>query len=365
MTFTNFTPVQPEESPARCSERGCPYPATSGQSLCRYHNDALSNEFSPVAPTEQATSEDVFSALFYDKSLQVAKRGIVGIDEWAEDLKFKRLIKNVYSINTNKQRRATGKCLKCGGERTQGRLYCSRCLALDRSRKQKKIARGFCYTCRRPAIPGKKRCRGCLVKELLRGLERQRRWNSLGLCLSCGGGRDRQNRTICIKCEAKKARYRKTLASHRTLNRLCKTCGNKIDPDETRRQCLECRTRINEQRTVWYRKRRQLATCKACGVNPPAAGHSLCASCIANSPRRYKTSASKRHLAWKAAGLCAGCGRARDRDGKLCSRCAEKGRTKARRRNEHLRQLNALASFRAPANKFPLPEGDEIGEKEK
>jgi hypothetical protein len=58
-------------------------------------------------------------------------------------------------------------CMWCGSSKKRRpgpSVRCLRCLGRENARREKKLAKGICGTCSKPAAPGRKRCEVCLAR---------------------------------------------------------------------------------------------------------------------------------------------------------------------------------------------------------
>ena len=86
---------------------------------------------------------------------------------------------------------------------------------------------------------------------------------------------------------AERDKYKRIFSNARAKNRyqrrvrlhLCTTCGNPLEPKETRLQCRSCRNRNKGRCLPLHQRRRELGVCPKCGKEPPAAGRRDCVDC--------------------------------------------------------------------------------------
>ena len=116
-----------------------------------------------------------------------------------------------------------GLCIRCGGERAEGKNQCQKCLD-DRNAKQISAkaskarrdtlrAQGLCTVCGKTwAEPGRSRCKACLARHRAHDAKydpthaktkarRQARIEA-GLCIDCGKPTDRDGKQRCSACLA-------------------------------------------------------------------------------------------------------------------------------------------------------------------
>jgi len=145
-----------------CSERGCIFPVGASQTLSGYHIEMFASEASPSELSVEATDEDVFSAIFYDKSLEVSKRGFVSLEEHLENLKFNKTVRAAYCRRGYERHRQAGRC-SCGGVRVECRKSCAECLLRAVGRLNTLRKSGLCVSCGKHApVTGHIRCESCL-----------------------------------------------------------------------------------------------------------------------------------------------------------------------------------------------------------
>lgn len=179
-------------------------------------------------------------------------------------------------------------------------------------------------------------------------LRHARGWDEVGLCLHCGGPRDRETK-LCTGClEKKKAVY-----YWRAERGLCVGCGRKLDvPD--RKNCSRCLSRFKKIIEL----RRNTGMCISCGRNPRE-DTSVCKACREKnrqSHRRYKRgrrwqnrristayrSAAVQHQRRyrkkkRELGLCLDCNNQASDRCQLCVDCRRKERDRCRARRLKLR----------------------------
>lgn len=119
--------------------------------------------------------------------------------------------------------KAEGRCIRCGGERMDGRAQCQKCLddrrakginaAAAHKRREKKIAEGRCVRCgKRFVALGHVMCEKCLEahredsrKSNQNGIKAKARREAriaAGLCIDCGKPTDRDGKARCSACLA-------------------------------------------------------------------------------------------------------------------------------------------------------------------
>jgi hypothetical protein len=268
-------------TPPKCSERSCPFPAAGGQSLCAHHLTMFGAEESPSSLSVDATDEDVFSAVFNDKSISIEKRWSVSTEEWLEKKQWKKTLDSLGAQRRRRRKRDEGLCYDCGT-----RLIGTR--------------RKTCPTC-------------CEKRKQKRQL-----WKSLGVCITCGKRESRSGVVSCSHCEdcrirrqekkaalrpkrmpgLKNARgyYRSSIAaSNRRQDRLhavgiCTWCGRPNDCKT--RYCTECKLkhkrRVAKKNEAWLEK----GICIVCHVNPLSAGKRHCEIC-SQARRQVRQASSK------------------------------------------------------------------------
>jgi len=103
----------------------------------------------------------------------------------------------------NKKKRlkwlAEGKCGRCGKENDRPHLTsCTQCYAYSQELRSRKVAKGVCWQCQKPVVPGKKQC--VLCKKASAAYKKNRVIK--GQCVNCGKPRDFHTNT-CKECTDK------------------------------------------------------------------------------------------------------------------------------------------------------------------
>jgi hypothetical protein len=281
-------PSQHDNTPYKCSEKGCPFFAVPASDLCSHHGRIfaddeyiefdlevrrLTDRLVPNSRRLNTEGNGIASADPRGGGLQIVFRGDYARRVWA----------------------AAGQCNRCGANRTSGRMFCSQCLAYDRFRKCKKTVRGLCRNCSNAAEPGKKRCRICLNKVLRYALNRNRFKKATGLCVQCGLPNDRKGKRICTRCESKESLRRGGRADEALRLRLCRQCHGEIEPQTLLRFCARCRQAYCKRMKQVRAARHNARLCKGCGRKPPAAARMLCVMCLAKNREYGMVRSTRRH----------------------------------------------------------------------
>jgi len=359
--------------PLKCAERGCVFPPDPGEILCPQHLRMFAFEESLYESSLEATEEDVASAIFYDESVSVKKRGVVPLDEWFENREWKKTLAMAGSWRSREWRRrwaASGICTTCGSLRTSGSVTCKVCKKKRREYERKRhlagqctacgvkvengerqcrecnlkhyaenkrfrirrVAQGNCIRClSRPCVPGMSQCESCNRESIERWRLTRELRDAAGRCVSCGGIRDQENK-YCSNCVYKKLECARRLRALRDRAGKCTDCGR--DRDRNLKLCSNCANKrapadqkrmqrssptirrtitAAEQRSALRRRRRDAGLC-VCGRVRDVAGRKECASCLARHRDRV------RRLA--AAGICRSCAKAEAVAGhSLCAPC--------------------------------------------
>lgn len=152
---------------------------------------------------------------------------------------------------TREKRREIGLCLRCGDPKViiSGRRVCNRCIARQKSRREKKGWRsGICMNCcRRPVVANLSQCFECRQRSLKTGRERYHRRKREGLCTRCGhkGDGKPMRSSLCSACYAKLKEKAGRKVSKRWKAGLCRRCGK--FPAEPGSLCKNCRNRAKDQ----------------------------------------------------------------------------------------------------------------------
>lgn len=377
--LTNVDALGSQQNPAHCAERGCLFFATPGSNLCAYHvshfmDDEYAEYSLEVLQSSRKWNRHIRHTrelnLDFEDALRIMQRGSYvrtvfeamgrcnrcGAEREAGN-KFcpsclvNNQFRNLLDVKRRRNWHLTGKCTRCGGDRTGATRTCSRCADILNTWRKRRRESGICRCGRTQDRWPRKLCSVCAPKWSTRAARRKSRLLKLRHCAICGRAHDGSKKHCSVCLEKANAAALRRYRNFRSAG-LCISCKRPTQNGACR--CAECASkelrRLRSGRAYEllrlrrYHTRRESTRCKLCGANPPTPKHSLCESCIANTPKRYKENALKRRLAWIAAGLCTQCGRTRDRKGKLCARCAKRGARKARLRLERLRQLSASAS---------------------
>jgi len=355
-TTTPSEIFHPKES-SHCSERGCPFPAAQGEKLCAQHVQMFSfeatedDEESLYKSSIEATEEDIASAIFYDESVSVKKRGIVPLDEWFENREWKKTLARAMSLNNSrkrhKRRRSAGLCVWCGVSKSSpGVTYCERCARksyeLNKARRDELHLAGVCFRCRRATGTGRLLCSNCVSQNR----KARKSLLALRLCVVCRRPRN-GTKVLCAACSEKHRlllvqRYAKCRGSA-----LCPSCG--LPNTSSTVYCENCKRKAREwMRKIRARRRSNVptsgeavfagggtGTCRHCREKTEP-GRKYCSACVrlCNSLSRRLKERRKR------SGLCVRCGKERDTKYTRCSACAKIV-------NEYKRQL--WRSKRIPA----------------
>jgi hypothetical protein len=287
---------------ARCSERGCPFLVSGPDGFCRHHFQMFSLESSPSELSIEATDEDIYSAIFYDESVTVAKKGMVSVEEWLEQKQWKKTYSNALASRLRKRHREAGLC-NCGGIRIVGMSRCNTCVRRDRVRGSVRKANGLCVKCgKNDAAIGRVTCSSCRRKQSVYTARVARHRKSIGLCVVCGKSPNRTGNVRCADCAAEKCAY----SQRRKESGVCVSCGD-VNDRQPKKDCLACAQRqsarnqaksidnperYRQQRRIRNRRRRnslrKAGLCIECAKSPSPPG-TLCRNC---RTRRNKVSAA-------------------------------------------------------------------------
>ena len=110
---------------------------------------------------------------------------------------------------------AASLCTACGKSAPRpGHRKCQPCAQKDTDRAMRRFNRqkepllklGLCPRCRtREAMPHAKTCGVCAERWIEYKATLRTRWKAAGLCVWCGGTREREDRTLCSCCRTKAA----------------------------------------------------------------------------------------------------------------------------------------------------------------
>lgn len=362
----------------KCSERGCPFPPAPGETLCRQHVEMFAFEESLYESSIDATEEDIASAIFYDESVSVKKRGIVPLDEWFENREWKKTLAQARSLNNvrkcRERRRSAGLCVSCGiSKASSGVTYCegcaqkayelyrarreklrlagfcfrcmhandtdgflcSNCVSENRKARKRLLALGLCAVCRHPRNGAKVLCVACADKHRLLLLQRYAKLRDSALCPGCG--LPKTSPTIyCDDCKRRASEAMKRTRVRRREARLCYYCGNPALPRRSR--CIKCA----DFHEGYAKQRKQsfiaAGLCAWCGKRPLSPPRQLCTVCSEKNHRASNLSHAKQRNRFRAAGHCIICGHVKNNPTERCDRCRKKhnklARTRARVSNK-------------------------------
>lgn len=303
LPFSNQAILAITNLQARCSERGCPSSVSGPDGFCRHHHQMFALEFSPSELSIEATDEDVYSAIFYDKSITVEKKGMVSVEEWLEQKQWKKTYSNALASRLRKCHREAGLC-NCGGARIVGMRRCDTCVRRDRERGPVRKANGLCVKCgKNDAAIGLVMCSSCIKKQNVYTARVARHRKTIGLCVVCGKSPNRPGSVRCTDCAAEKRAY----SQRRKEAGVCVSCGN-VNDRPPKKDCSACARRQSvrnrpesaenperhrQQRRIRTRRRRnslrKAGLCIECAKSPSPPG-ALCKNCRA---RRNNASAAQ------------------------------------------------------------------------
>lgn len=167
------------------------------------------------------------------------------------------------------------------------------------------------------------------------------RRRTLGLCPICGKEREDDRYIYCGKCrEKEKIKSRENRAFYRNLH-FCPVCRkNKLFGSE--KTCPECvansmiasaksRDKLGKTKKdydiEWQRKLKEQGICRTGCGRKRTEGHTYCEVCLARQRERLKEKLNRvgiQRSERPSYGLCYTCGEPLDREGNICSKCAEK-----------------------------------------
>jgi len=140
-----------------------------------------------------------------------------------------RVFRRKYLMELRKRKRSAGICQKCASPAEPGKTHCRKHLeqhrlsdkcrrkknplrirSLQKTKYYKKISRGLCVRCSRPALPGKTLCekhRLIYANKSRRNNEKQRKkYLTEKRCMRCGTPLDeleiKQKRVTCVDCSS-------------------------------------------------------------------------------------------------------------------------------------------------------------------
>jgi hypothetical protein len=311
------------ENQTKCKEKACPFPADGSNGLCTYHLQMFSVDSSPSDLSIEATDEDLYSAIFYDKSMVSGKRGIVSVDEWLEDKEWHKTHSRVSMAALYKRRRHAGLC-SCGGTRAPGKKICDTCIQRGRDLIHHRKANGLCTYCgENKASTGHRTCLSC--KEKLRLYSNRYYHERISPKLPKKPPAPKNRRGVYlskIKSEAQKREKRKMAGR-------CVACGRPKDNPTSR--CDECRNANNARTRTVLRLRSASGMCVSCGKQEARIGRTTCMPCGKKNSLRAAKIIHGRIMA----GICMSCGNSPTRLGKAnCADCAAKAAVYRKRRGQ-------------------------------
>ncbi len=181
------------------------------------------------------------------------------------------------------ERRALGKCVKCGRRRpASGRSLCEACLersrAAERARYLKGKLEGAQYGGRNPES------RRRMARE--RAGKRRRERLEAGLCPRCGKRKPAEGGAVCEACREARRAAERALYEKRRARGLCGRCG--AETGDGASTCASCAARDVKRRPqknaasrTRYRGRRARGVCVDC--QSPSDGAARCAPCAVRS----------------------------------------------------------------------------------
>lgn len=173
----------------------------------------------------------------------------------------------------------------------------------------------------------------------------RRAYRDHGLCVWCGGPRDRTDRANCAGCRARAAGHRAARIARAVAARLCLKCGTKDPVSPSEALCMQCHTAryqrqrayratmqpgarvrsrgIENARMKAIRDRRKAAgECSRCGKSARP-GRTTCQACADIAKRHSRTSYRRN----REAGRCTECAGELDHETRLlCAPCHERHR---------------------------------------
>lgn len=166
-------------------------------------------------------------------------------------------------------RKAKGVCVKCGGEKPEGRFYCVSCNEKQNARQRKD--RAF--------------------------------YRSIGVCPYCRINKLFGDEKQCIDCREKYHARRKPLTD-------------------------EQRARANANQSIQKKKlhaeRIEMGICTRCGKRKPEEGKKKCRIWLDRDAEMHRRRNPEGIIYREAHGLCIRCGEKMDRVGKVCIACGQK-----------------------------------------
>lgn len=154
-----------------------------------------------------------------------------------------------YCIKKNQ----SGLCRSCTNSLDTNGTKCSACQEKDRRRdfKYRESSResNLCITCHKNQVSdGHVVCNDCMIRSREYGKSRRSKFDSLGLCTSCGAKHDDPAKKGCASCRKKAAEStaRKTKISINTG--ICQQCKKPIESSSSSKSlCFSCCTAAKER----------------------------------------------------------------------------------------------------------------------
>ena len=151
---------------------------------------------------------------------QCKKREVVpGRKRCKECQEYNRNYQREYHELTMKRSLAKGLCTRCNKNPVvPGHKRCRECMDYAKNmqrkygnrtyqRKKKRIEEGLCKTCGKSAVPGKKQCEACLIRNRAYVKKYNQQAIEQGICPHCRRNPPAPNRKWCEECLAKAKLY--------------------------------------------------------------------------------------------------------------------------------------------------------------
>lgn len=224
----------------------CPAPAEPGRSRCRKHLDEARQRAADGRPPRivREAPETTPERRAY------AKRKRLGI---CQDCKVERAVRGLSRCAPCVQREAKrsserywgrltdGICPKCGIVEIGGGAVhaCSACRGLDTARRRERKAAGRCPKCGGERDREVQTCARCRESQTAADARRHGRFRSSGGCTLCGGERDDPDRSRCSTCRTNRRHRAGIQRERRRAAGLCGSCGRERDTPQ-RAMCSTC-----------------------------------------------------------------------------------------------------------------------------
>lgn len=236
-----------------CAERGCPFPASAGDNLCRHHIEMYAFDESL---TDSGLDYEALHSGDEDRSSgPVAQLSVTNWrDTWLEKKERREnkiVIAKFYGANRYRQQKSNKTCPRCRVPHSRKTVCCEKChkhvCATSDARRAKLMGSGLCKACGKPRDNETTRCEKCRKKNNSSGKASRLARFSKGLCQKCGDIKQGSGRW-CMNCRAAAASRQGAKSRTWKAAGLCVCCGAKKPGRADKVLCLKCVARQRERR---------------------------------------------------------------------------------------------------------------------